>query len=224
MGSYGAFSIALNNPTMFSGVAGIAGPLAFWGTMPLDPTYQGVREQALLDTMLAETNYDSVLDATDGAGDAASFQALMKPSPERRITSFMIAMSAAFSPTNPAAPVLNSLAAYGVDLPLGIDGKIHEPTWTRWIAYNVLARYMANPIGNLAGVHIFLDAGEMDDLGLFGAHLVLAGALSATGKTPSYMEVYPSNSDAEGGIIKADHTTHTFERIKKMLVWASDKF
>ena len=64
----------------------------------------------------------------------------------------------------------------------------------------------------------------MDDLGLYGAHQVLAGALAEAGMPPSYAEVYSSVPDSEGDDIPSDHTTHTFERIKKMLMWASGNF
>ena len=220
MGSYGAFRIALSHPNMFISVAAIAGPLTLWGTMPADSQYMGVAE--LLPAMLAETGYDSVL-AVNPAGDLAAYQEMMYPTPERRLTSFLFAAAAAFSPTDPSSPTESS-TALGVDLPVGINGNIHTPTWERWMANDVLARFDAGQDANLAGVNVFLDAGDMDDLGFNHSHQVFAGALALAGMPPSYAEVYSSNPDSEGGMVGADHTTHTFERIKKMLVWASSIF
>ncbi len=223
MGGYGAFSIAMNHPGMFGNVAAIAGPLALWGTMPADSSYMGVAEPALLGGMLAETGYDSVLEATGGVGDLTAYQAMMYPAPERRLTSMLFAMGSAFSPTNPASPVETS-TPIGVDLPIGVNGQLHMPTWSRWMAFDVVTRFSAGQVASLAGVHVFLDAGDIDDLGLNGAHMVMAGALALASMPPSYANVYTSNMDSEGGMIKADHSTHTFERIKQMLIWVSGNF
>ncbi len=221
MGGFGAVSIAMNHPDMFSTLSAIAGPLSFWGTMPASDLYKGIEE--VLPTVLAETGYDTILTANP-AGDLAAYQQHMYPDPARRITSMMFGMAAAFSPTNPVAPEQTSIAALGVDLPIGIDGQIYMPTWNRWMGYDPVARFAGGQAANLAGVKIYLDAGSADDLGLYGAHDVFAGALAQASMPPSVHTTYQPIYDSQGNEIPADHTTYTYERIKELLKWHSSEF
>lgn len=234
MGGYGALSITMNNPDMFGAVSIEAGPISFWGTMP-DPTYKGIEE--LLPSILIETGYDTIL-AANPAGVQAAYKQMMYPSPERKLTSMMFAMAAAFSPSNPFAPVATTIdsiyklddqgnpykSPLWVDLPIGINGAIEPVTWSRWMAYDCVARFASGQAANLANVKIALDAGVQDDLGLQHAHEVFAGAMQAAGMAPTMMETFPDISDSEGNTIPADHTTHTFERIKKLIAWHSAQF
>ncbi len=234
MGGYGAISIAMNNAGMFGSVSALAGPIAFNGTIstnPADSSYKGVME--VLPAVLLETGYDSILVATAGAGDLTEYQARMYPAADRRVTSMMFAMASAFSVTNPIAPEQTSIAAYGVDLPLGIDGKPYMATWNRWLASDCLERFMANSFMNpqaasLLASALYLDAGLADDLGLYGSHQTFAGvydvAATGAGAPVSVQSYYPGFNDAEGTEIPADHTTHTFERMKNLLKWHSKKF
>ncbi len=221
MGGYGALSIAMNTPNTFGSVACIAAPITFWGTMPDADTYKGIQE--LMPSILAETGYDEVL-ANNPVGDYARYQELMVPSSDKRLTSMMFAMGAAFSPTDPANPGMTS-TALGVDLPIGLDGQIDMTVWNRWLTHDPLRRLSTQYL-NLVNVNLFLDAGAEDDLGLFGAHDVFAGAIQTLGLpiNLTHYETYASFLDSEGYPIKADHTVHTYERLKVLLMWQSNQF
>lgn len=212
MGGYGALSIAMNNPGMFSAVAVLSGPISFWGELtpgmppPGDPStaYAGLR--TLLPVVLKETGYDTVLTATGGAGDPSAWRNMMYPGEERPVTSMMFALSAAFSPFNPADPylptLLDSMVAgvdeagnivrrqpIGINLPVGHDGDVDSTTWTRWMNYDPVTRLLSGAAASLAGVKMYFDVGEDEanpdyGLGLNGAHLVFGGALQAAGFTP----------------------------------------
>ncbi|MEW5874967.1 MAG: alpha/beta hydrolase-fold protein [Candidatus Zixiibacteriota bacterium] len=81
MGGYGAVRYAMENPSMFSSVSSMSGPLAFdeaWADMMADKIFE---ENSLT------------------AGDSAAYAALA-PDPSKPFTSLMFAMSAAFSPRN----------------------------------------------------------------------------------------------------------------------------
>ncbi|MDP8207481.1 MAG: alpha/beta hydrolase-fold protein [Candidatus Electryonea clarkiae] len=243
MGGFGAVSIALNNAGVFGAVSALAAPISFWGTRTAPPhddmTYKGIEE--VLPAVLLETGFDP---ATEGA---AEYKAKMYPSPDRRLTSMIFAMAAAFSPTefdlSSGSPIpqyvettIDSIivgvddngvpikSPMWVDLPIGLDGEAFMTTWTRWLAYDPVSRFAGGQAANLAGVKVYLDAGLDDDLGLFGAHQVFAGALAAAGMTVDTESYYDGVMDSEGTDIAADHTTHTFERVKKMLKWHSDNF
>lgn len=222
MGGYGAVRIALRHPNMFGSVAAMSAPLAFWGTMPGSNQYKGIEE--LLPTILKETGYDSVLTRTAGAGDAAEYQSRMFPSTTRRVTSMMFAMAAAFSPTNPLAPTATTIAAYGVDLPIGINGQMDMTTWSRFMANDPVAMFAGGAAANLAGVKVYLDCGGQDDLGLYGAHAVFAGALLQASMPPSVNTTFGATDDGVGGTVPADHTKHTYERVKALLKWQSVQF
>lgn len=218
MGGYGAFSITMNHPGMFKSVSAIAAPLTFWGTMPDDDQYKGIEE--LLPTVLAETGYD-----TTGGGDLAAYQAAMYPAADRTVTSMMFAMAAAFSPTDPANPGMTSIADYGVDLPIGLNGMLDMNVWTRWMGNDVLSRFMTGQAANLVGVNIYLDAGNDEPthgLGLNGAHQVFAGALMAGGFAAEVV-FFDGVDDIFGGI-PAGHVEQTYERIKLLLKWHSGNF
>lgn len=208
MGGFGAMSIALNNPNTFGNVSVLSGPLVF------DVV------KALLPTALAETGYDTILAQT--GPDAAAFQVMMYPSPDRRVTSMMFAHAAAFSFT--AVPGPTTIAAYGVDLPIGIDGQIYDPTWNRWLSYDPLSRFIGGSAASLAGVNVFLDCGSADDLYLHLAHQGFAQALTAAGMTPDVDTYYNTFDTPEGNTIPADHSTQIYEQLKKLLVWNSSKF
>lgn len=226
MGGFGALSIAMNNAGMFTAVSSMSGPISFWGTMPASDQYKGIEE--LLPAVLLETGF---VPGTDGA---AEYAAKMYPSPDRRVTSMIFAMAAAFSPmaydgTGAPQPVETTIGALpdgtpmGVDLPIGLDGQIFMPTWLRWMAYDLVARFVGGQAANLAGVKIYLDTGLEDDLGLYGAQQVFSGALQQAGMAPDNDSYYGSVDDFFGDI-PAGHTQQIYERAKKLLVWHSDQF
>jgi S-formylglutathione hydrolase FrmB len=225
MGGYGAIRIALRNPGVFGSVSVFAGPLSFWGTRTSPPhtdtTYTGIEE--LLPAILHEAHYDSVL-AINPAGDATAYQQLMYPSASRRLSSMMFAMAAAFSPTGLAGPGATTIMAYGVNLPIGLDGQIDPATWNFWMANDPVAMLMGGAAANLVGVKVYLDAGAQDDLGLNGAHAVFAGALAQAGMPADVNITHTAIADAGGGTVPASHTTQTFERIKLLLKWHSEQF
>jgi len=233
MGGFGAISIALNNAGTFSSISVDASPLAFQGevippSLPAWPpqdntTYDGNIE--LLPKVLEETGYDTVLANTGGVGDATAFRNMMYPSPDRIITSFMFAASAAWSPTIPDSLQAGTIVSMGVDLPIGPDGQLVTNTWMRWLAFDPLSR-LSTQGASLANVALFLDAGDADDLGFHGAQQVFAGALQAAAIPGLELvaDIYSGVEDADGNLIPADHTTHTWEQLKRMLKFHNDHF
>ena len=230
MGGFGAVSVAMNNPALFGSIGALAGPLSFWGTKTAPPhadtTYKGLEE--LLPSVLKETSYDAILAQTRGIGDIAEFQRLMAPSAARRVTTMIFAMAAAFSPTNPLQPTATTIAAYSVDLPIGIDGRLEMTTWTRWMAFDPVSRFNQGQAVSLSYKNLFLDAGAEDELGLNNGHQIFAGAIQPAASSLAihltHYETYESILDAQGGIVKADHTAMTYERLKVYLKWQSEQF
>jgi S-formylglutathione hydrolase FrmB len=221
MGGYGAMRLALRFPNTFGSIGVLAGPLAFWGTMPSSTQFKGLAE--ILPSVLQETGYDTIL-AANPAGDLTAYRQMMYPAATRRVTSMMFAAAAAFSPTNPGNMEPISLVGYGVDLPINVDGQLYMPTWNRWLTHDPLAMFAGGAAANLAGVNIYLDAGARDDLGFAYSHDVFAGALLQAGMPASVKLTFVDASDGAGGTVPADHTLHTYERIKKMLIWQSNQF
>ncbi|GBE30975.1 endo-1,4-beta-xylanase Z precursor [bacterium BMS3Bbin04] len=222
MGGYGALSLAMDNPGMFGFVGVNSAPLAFWGTRTLDPadmTYTGIEE--LLPTILAQTGYDP---ATDTPED---YQTKMDPSVGPP-TSMMFAMAAAFSPTDAANPGPTSHGTYGVDLPIGLDGEIYMPVWSRWMERDILNRVVnpdpaINDAASFATFDLYMSVGLEDDLGLYGAHQVLEGTLTAVGFPPAVSIYYEGVNDVFG-VIPAGHVEHTLPQFLLMLEWFDTKF
>lgn len=149
----------------------------------------------------------------------------------------LFSLASAFSPTvAPYTTTIDSVVAgydgsgnpikspMYVDLPIGIDGQLDMTTWNRWMAHDIIARFAGGQGPTLAGVKIYLDCGNADDLGLYGAHGVLAKVLVDAGMPPSVHTVYPGANDGAGGTTLADHTKHIFERLKSVLIWESAQF
>jgi|GEM_PF-2559727 len=247
MGAFGAMSIAMNNPGLFSSISSLAGPLSFLGGQltpgdPSDDGYTGI--SMILPTVLAETGYDAVL-AENPAGDATQYRAMMYPTAARRVTSFMFAMAAAFSPTpdptNPGPTTILALpngTPIGVDLPIDIDGSVYAPVFmNRWLQFDPVSRLAAQAV-NIAppGVKTYLDAGEHDDLGMNFSHAFFAGAYQlAFGIGPTVNnsnghqinDAYPGYGDLPnigGGVILANHTAQNFARLEPLLRFHSDNF
>ena len=243
MGGYGALSIAMNYPGMFKAIAVMEAPIAFWGTKTRPPhnddTYKGVWE--ILPTVFDETGYD-----TTSGGDAALYKQMMYPSPTRRVTSMMFAMASAFSPTqfdpnthfpiyvpttidsiivgmNGGVPVKSPM---WVDLPLGIDGSVEMAVWSRWMAKDCLARFSGGQAASIAppAVKLYLDAGNQDDLGLYGAHRTFAYAYGqAFGGAAPDSTFFNGIGDVFGEI-PAGHTHQVYEQLRKLLIWHSGPF
>jgi len=68
------------------------------------------------------------------------------------------------------------------------------------------------------------NVGGADDLGLYGAHGVFAGALQQAGMPPEVNITFTPFSDDAGGTVPADHTKQTYERLKVLLKWHNQKF
>jgi pimeloyl-ACP methyl ester carboxylesterase len=243
MGGYGALSIALNYPGMFKAIAVMEAPIAFWGSMPASDQYEGVWE--IFPAALLETGYADVLANTGGAGDAAAYKQMMYPSPTRRVTSMMFAMASAFSPTqfdpdthfpiyvpttidsiivgmNGDVPIKSPM---WVDLPMGINGSVEMGVWSRWMAKDCLARFAGGQAANIAGVKLYLDAGNQDDLGLNGAHQTFSMAyqMAFGGASPASETYFGAIPDIFGDI-PGGHTQQVYEQLRKLLIWHSGQF
>ncbi|MBS1262610.1 MAG: Endo-1,4-beta-xylanase Z [Calditrichaeota bacterium] len=253
MGGYGALSLAMDNPDTWGYVAVASAPVSFWGTKTLDPgddTYAGIEE--LLPTILAQTGFspDSTWDpANPNPGVMQAFQDSLNPELGPP-TSMMFAMAAAFSPvTNPDDPGPTAHAATGVKLPIGLDGEIYMPVWEQWLARDIVTRLISldpniNDAASLATFELYLTVGLDDDLGLQGAHQVLAGTppdgegvLHGVGFPAEENRYYGDPVDIDGddeidqyrvpgpfGGIRAGHIELTQAEFRLILAWCSEKF
>ncbi len=228
MGGYGAMNIALNNPGVFGNISALSAPISF------DVV------QVLLPAVLQETGYDTILTNTGGVGDSTAWANMMYPTTERTITAMMFAMSAAFSPYNPADPYFPTLlqtmisgvdssgnpiyTPIGINLPIGHDGTIDDLTWDRWMEHDILTRFLGGQSANIDGIPLYLDVGVDDDLYLNNAHSAFATAYNSVLDDLDTDTYFEGVEDSEGNMIPADHTTHTYERVKLMLQWVSDQF
>jgi S-formylglutathione hydrolase FrmB len=233
MGGFGALSMAMNMPNTFKNIGVLSAPISFWGTMPASDAYKGMEE--VLPSVLAETGYDEVL-AANPAGDYALWREMMFPTADRRITAFMFAMSAAFSPFDMTAPYMPTLIdsmwsvnpatgdpmkiPIGLNLPLAIDGTVDMTTWTRWMAFDPVNR-LSTQGASLAGRNLLLDCGASDDLGLYGGHQVLAGAIEAFAVPVEsiVLNTYPDATNSP-----ASHTGQVYDRLKVLFEWVDGKF
>lgn len=248
MGGFGAMNIALNNPGVFGSVSSLAGPLSFLGGQltpgdTSDDAYTGI--SALLPRVLVETGYGDYL-ADNPAGDPAVFRQMVYPTSDRIITSFMFAAAAAWSPTDPNNPGPTTFGQLpngdpiGVDLPIDQTGAIYTPVFEdRWIAnhdpVNRLQTQGAS-IAPAAGVAVYLDAGEGDDLGFNFSQAFFAGAYATAFGQPPVInnsngyentgDPYPGYGDVPnpGADIPADHTTQTFDRLFDLITFHADHF
>ncbi|MCF7811074.1 esterase family protein [bacterium] len=128
-------------------------------------------------------------------------------------------------------PVTYFKQAMWVDLPIGFDGFLDMGVWSRWLAHDCLNRLTnpdpnVNQMANIAGIPLYLDVGADEPthgLGLNGAHQVFFGAMQAVGlQNQVTMRVFEAEDDVFG-CIPAGHTEHTFERVKKLLMWNSEQ-
>ncbi len=258
MGGYGALSLALENAGEFGFVGVLSGPVSFWGERTADPVnipntddvYAGIEE--LLPAVLAQggftpdPNWDPLIPDPDltSAYQAAMLNGLQQGPP----TSMMFAMAAAFSPGDPANPgptyVQFDPNLPGVELPIGLDGEIFLPVWNLWMARDIIARLSTDPAQQaaMAGMDIYMACGLSDDLGLFGAHAVLATVLVnnfgvdfTAGDNVNRFFGTPNNPDAgfpfDGGTIDdvfggfpAGHTEAAREELRLIVEWLDGKF
>jgi len=225
MGGYGSLNIALDNPGMFGYVGVNSAPVAFWGTKTLDPPtddYKGIEE--LLPFILAETGFTPDPDWDPANPDPAvmeDYQTRMVPSEDKPLTSMMVAMAAAFSPTAVAGPT--SHGALFVDLPIGLDGELYMDVWDLWLTRDILYRTVVQDLSNQAAsfatFDLYMCVGLEDDLGLFGAHQVLETVLTEIGFAPEVSRYFAS----EAGI-PAGHVEFTSPEFLLMLEWFDGKF
>jgi S-formylglutathione hydrolase FrmB len=253
MGGYGALSIAMNNPGMFASIAVISAPISFWGTKTAPPhtdiTYKGVEE--LLPTVFTETGYNpsgggnamlykmmmypspdriitSMMFAMAFAFSPTQWDLTdpLNPIPQYVATTIDSIIVGVDTTTSPVTYIKQAM---WVDLPIGIDGFLDMGVWSRWMAHDCLNR-LTNPninqMANIAGIPLYLDVGADEPthgLGLNGAHQVFYGAMAAVGmQNQVTMRIFEGEDDVFGSI-PAGHKEHTFERIKRMLIWNSEQ-
>jgi len=210
MGGYGAIKLAMNHPDLFGSVSSMSAPLAFAGL------------SAWIGPMLEENglNPDSLPD------DTTWFYSIM-PSLDKRLTAMMFAMGAAFSPhdlTDPDTTYFHRLLdvpfLYGVDLPFNFEGELDtmSSVWAGWLANDPLTMLMAGGHTALANTPIYLDCGNMDDLGLNYQNQAFAQALAAFGLTYQYIE-YTGFTGMD-----ANHITYIADRLRDVFRFHSQVF
>jgi len=206
MGGYGAMKLAMNHPELFGSVSSMSAPLVFDGFEGLWPV------------VFAENGFTP--------GDTAAFYAI-EASQEKRITSMMFAMGAAFSPHNPYDPdttyfhrLLDIGFYFGIDLPFNIAGELDTAStvWQKWLANDPLTMLTTGGAAALAGKPIYLDAGDSDDMGLHLQNRGFSQALTALGVDHTYIEY----SGYDGA--SADHSAFIAERLREVLKFHSDAF
>jgi len=208
MGGYGAVKLAMVRNDLFGSAASMSGPLTFWGTNPQDTSFGGIA--ALMGAMFAENGFTP--------GDTAAFYRIT-PGSQKRLTSMMFALAAAFSPHDPA----NSDTSYAhrfntglfvgyLDLPFDVNGQLVPSVWNLWMANDVASIFAGGGYGVFDSTALYIDAGAQDDL-YFHIHAqVFHGLANAMGVTDHEYAVYPGIED----LYPADHTTMIAERVKEV--------
>jgi S-formylglutathione hydrolase FrmB len=214
MGGYGAYRLAIRHPELFGSVSAMSAPVVFDGL------------KALLPAVYAENNYPPV----DTAGQVDStlldsaFYAI-NPS-AGRISAMMFAMAAAFSPhslTNPDTSLFHRLVRtagfVGVDLPFDVDTTFNDSLWENyWLPNDPMTMLMTGGDDSLTGKSLYLDCGNVDDLGLFLQNRAFKDALTAAGLSAVYYE-YSGYGNDDG-----DHTTFISDRLREVMKFHSRAF
>lgn len=211
MGGYGALTLAMKHPELFSSVSSMSAPVAFDSLV------------GLFDSIYAENGFDP-----DSLPEDTAWFYSIEPSRDRPLTSMIFAMGAAFSPH----AVLNSDTSlfhrvvdidfpFGVDLPFNIDGTLNDSLWQNlWLPNDPLT--MLNFIGYTAldGKLIYIDCGDSDDM-IMNLHLqnwAFTQALASLGLDYEYIEYsgYPG--------VDAGHSTFIADRLREVLKFHSQAF
>ncbi|HEX29385.1 TPA: hypothetical protein ENG04_04820, partial [Candidatus Poribacteria bacterium] len=132
MGGYGSMKLGVKHPDVFRAVVSLCAPLDF---------------TANRDWMIARVLEEN----PNGMGD---------PGEGKTFTTFLYALSAAFSPNLNSPP-------FFVDLPFEYpSGKIKEDVWSRWEEHDIASMLERDPdrFRKLDGIYI--DIGDKDELGL----------------------------------------------------------
>jgi len=211
MGGYGALTLAMKHPDLFSSVSSMSAPVAFDSLI------------GLFDYVYAENNFDTSAVPPDTAGFYA-----IAPSSERELTTLIFAMGAAFSPhaTNNDDTLLfhrvvDTDFPFGVDLPFNIDGTLNDSLWGNyWLPNDPLTILLTGGNVSLQGKPIYLDCGNADDF-IMDLHLqnrAFTQELENQGLDYEYIEYsgYPGTD--------ADHLTFIADRLREVLKFHSQAF
>lgn len=219
MGGYGAVKLAMLRNDLFGSAASMSASLAFWGTNPTSPQFDGILE--LFPAVYQENGFNPL--DTVVAGDTAAFYGIT-PGSGKRITNMMFAMGSAFSPHDPAntdtsfAHYFNTGLFNGhIDLPFGVDGQVDSTIWTRWMYNDVTALFMGGWGAVFDSTALYVDCGEDDDLALNYQAEVFA---QVAGAAIDQFEIYPGVPN----LYPASHTGLINERLKKVVKFHDNVF
>jgi S-formylglutathione hydrolase FrmB len=204
MGGYGAYRLAMDHPALFGSVAAMSAPVSFRGLLPLIPS------------VYAENGFSP--------GDTAGFYSIM-PSSQKRLTSMMFAMGAAFSPHGIFNPdtalfhrVVNTHLFIGVDLPFAIDGTLdtsESSLWaTKWLANDITTRFVLGGALALQNKRLYLDCGDTDDLYLQYQNRALFQIIQQAGFDSDHIQ-YTEYAGYSG--YPAGHVNFVNDRLREVL-------
>lgn len=207
MGGYGAMKLALKHPELYNSVSAMSAPLVF-DSLAL-----------LLPAVYAENSFT--------ANDTAAFYAIA-PSADKRITSMMFAMGAAFTPHNLIDPdttyfhrLLDVSEFFGVDLPFNIAGElaVESTVWQTWLENDPLTMMVSGGYAaSLEGKAVYLDCAVHDDLGLIRHAAAFDQALTNLGITHTYVPYTGYLGDEAG------HINFIADRLRAVFKFHSDAF
>jgi pimeloyl-ACP methyl ester carboxylesterase len=219
MGGYGALKLAMLRNDMFGSAASMSAPLAFWGSNPVSPDFDGILE--FLPVMFGENGFNPL--DTVIAGDTAAFYRIT-PGPGKRITNMMFAMGAAFSPHDPAdtdtsySHYFNTGLFDGrIDLPFDVRGQLVDAVWIEWMANDVTSLFALGLGGVFDSTALYVDAGTDDDLVLDIQAQIFA---QVAGAALDQFEIYPGVPN----LYPASHTGLIHERLKKVVKFHDGAF
>ena len=164
MGGYGAVKLAGLHPDLFGSTASHSGVL-------------------VLDAFLADQNGNGIADMielvlaeNDGAINSGDLQNL---GPQKVLTTFMVAMAAAFSPkvgsifdfdtTRNEWPLvqIDSITWAGIRLPFLNSGDTISSVWQLWKQHDPVQIYIDSATNIVSqGLRVYIDCGDRDDYGL----------------------------------------------------------
>lgn len=230
MGGYGTAKLGFKHPDLFKAIAAHSAPLAF-DLFLVQDTATGLSmldyvrmENMHLDTIAPDSVDTLYYIPTDPAVLMGGYLG-----PQRPLTTFLFAMSAAFTPKVGAYTDFD-LSRYeiplqevapgtyaGVRLPFDTSWTILSDVFSEWREHDPWQLAFTNEAAiKAAGLKIFLDCGAMDELSLAPHTEYLGQSLEQSGFDVTY-EVYPGYDPYPPDVYQPTHVGMLYLRTKVSL-------
>lgn len=212
MGSFGAFSVAMNNENLFSSVSAIAGIFDMRGDSITGSRF------SWMDTIMAEVFRENGITF----GDIAGYK-LISPSSSRPLTQMVFAMAGAFSPHDPAdldsSTFFSTIFGPGIDLPFDAYGQIRLPIFSKWLTFDLKKRLSGVQSGALDSIAVYLECSKDDRFFITQARAFHQFLIISDEKEDHDYVEYSGYAGSPAG-----HKNFLYDRWVHILKWHSSKF